>query len=487
MGTPSPSRMRADKLVARRRYFRGLSWMEAACVWLIAGGVALVAAWFIIAQAIRPDPSRYSPGELSQVHAAWEKDCDACHKPQSVSASATNVLAVQDRWRDFTCEKCHGDAEHTHISKDSHAPREHCADCHVDHGGKLKSLTALADANCTRCHADLKNHATETPGVALTITDFFSGHPEFKKLDKEFRRKLTFSHSLHMTAGLWYGTKSAQTLKVGDIPESFRERYRMPGAKDDDAVKLDCQSCHRLDGSTPKTVRGEGRHMAPMSFDHDCKACHSLKTNVAGDDAVAYSVDPPHGQQPAVLAPWLSRELTLSVVQDQTKGTDIKLFGGRLDPRERAKVDEALKPRVEALTNSAQKKLFGSDGTCAKCHEIDAGNIVPPAIPTVWFQRSWFDHSSHRALECAECHPGKAAVQKNGVTELGVPEPLGIRGIESCRKCHGPTSADKAGVRASCVDCHRYHNGDHPLQGRGAAAFDPPQKVSITEWIKSGR
>ena len=99
--------MRADKLVSRRRYFRGLTWMESACVWLIAGGIALVGAWFVIAQAIRPDPSRYSPGELAQVHAAWERDCEACHKPQSPgAANASNVLAVQERWRDFTCEKC---------------------------------------------------------------------------------------------------------------------------------------------------------------------------------------------------------------------------------------------------------------------------------------------------------------------------------------------------------------------------------------------
>ena len=269
-----------------------------------------------------------------------------------------------------------------------------------------------------------------------------------------------------MTPGLTYGTKSGRELKLSEIPESFRERYRTPGAKDDDAVKLDCQSCHQLDGSSKKSVRGEGRHMVAMTFDHDCKACHDLKTNLTGEDAVNYPIDPPHGQQPAVLTPWLgARELTLSVVQDQTKGADVALFGGWLDPRERDKVDPALKPRVDSLTASAQKRLFGSDGACAKCHEIDAGKIVPPAIPTVWFEKSWFDHASHRALDCAECHPGKSAVQKDGVTELGVPEPIGIRGIESCRKCHGPTSADKAGVRAGRVDCHRYHNGEHPLTG----------------------
>ena len=76
---------------------------------------------------------------------------------------------------------------------------------------------------------------------------------------------------------------------------------------------------------------------------------------------------------------------------------------------------------------------------------------------------------------------------KDGVTQLNLSDRPGIRGIETCRKCHGPTSADKPGVRADCVDCHRYHNGDQPLHGRGAAAFDPPKKLTIAEWIKTGR
>ena len=40
------------------------------------------------------------------------------------------------------------------------------------------------------------------------------------------------------------------------------------------------------------------------------------------------------------------------------------------------------------------------------------------------------------------------------------------------------------GARHSCTDCHRYHNGDHPLQGRGAAARDTGKPLTLAEWLK---
>ena len=316
---------------------------------------------------------------------------------------------VGDRQGDARGVRSAGRGRRQRVQFDSHAAREHCADCHADHGGKLKSLTAIADSNCTRCHADLKNHAVETPGVALTITDFFSGHPEFKKLQQPPRRKLTFSHSLHLTKGTSYGTKSDRAQKIGDIsdklggvpekvggiPESYRERHRQAGpAFDDHPSSLDCQSCHRMTGSSARSVRGEGLFMEPMTFEHDCKGCHDLKTIAVGDDKFQQALYPQHGVQPEALSDWLTSELTMAVGHDQTKSTDIKLFGGRLDPQVREKIEQDLQPRVKSLVAAAQKQLTGSEGACAKCHEIDGNKIVSPEIPTVWFKKSWFDHAS---------------------------------------------------------------------------------------------
>ena len=484
--------------------------MESACLWLIAGGVALVGAWIGIAQAIRPDPSRYSPGELAAVHSAWEKNCDACHRPQA-DPELKDLLAVAERWRDFTCEKCHGDARCTKTSNllfgqtRSRAMRRLPI---AHHGGQDEVVDeALADAACVRCHADLPSHAKSDTGVAAIGDELHVGTSRVQvdrggiSQEADVQPLAAHDEGAHIRSELGQAfhdaTATSQSrsafryldrrwLGLCRLEMGMRPLRHTPPAppSNQSSVRARLRSCHHLDGSSAKAVRGDGRLFAPIEFERDCKACHSLKTIVAGDDAASYTLVPPHGQQPNVLAPWLTRELTLAVVQDQTKGADVKLFGGRLDPREREKIEQALKPRVEALTAAAKKKLFGSDGTCAKCHEIEAAKIVPPEIPTVWLTKSWFDHASHRALDCAACHPGKTSVVKDGVTELGVPERLGIPGIETCRKCHGPTSAGAAGVRAGCVDCHRYHNGDHPLEGRGAAAFDPAAKKTIEEWIQ---
>jgi len=42
------------------------------------------------------------------------------------------------------------------------------------------------------------------------------------------------------------------------------------------------------------------------------------------------------------------------------------------------------------------------------------------------------------------------------------------------------------GVRHACVDCHRYHNGDHSLQGRGADApfLFPDRAMTPSEFLR---
>ena len=66
-----------------------------------------------------------------------------------------------------------------------------------------------------------------------------------------------------------------------------------------------------------------------------------------------------------------------------------------------------------------------------------------------------------------------------------------IAGVKTCRACHAPAGmkvelpsgqpAAAAGIRHGCVDCHRYHNGDHPLQGLGAPARNPAESPTSTK------
>ena len=69
-----------------------------------------------------------------------------------------------------------------------------------------------------------------------------------------------------------------------------------------------------------------------------------------------------------------------------------------------------------------------------------------------------------------------------------------ILGLESCRSCHAPagtkvTMPDGSktvggGVRHSCVDCHRYHHGDMPMQGRGADTRYPKKPRDLADWLQ---
>ena len=40
-----------------------------------------------------------------------------------------------------------------------------------------------------------------------------------------------------------------------------------------------------------------------------------------------------------------------------------------------------------------------------------------------------------------------------------------LPGIGTCVECHAPLSHERGGARFDCAECHRYHNGDRPLDG----------------------
>ena len=111
--------------------------------------------------------------------------------------------------------------------------------------------------------------------------------------------------------------------------------------------------------------------------------------------------------------------------------------------------------------------------------------IEPSNIPDVWFRQARFDHAAHRAMNCAECH-AKASVSVVHTDVL-------LPGIDNCLQCHAPRSgsgaAAKGGVRFACVECHSYHHGDGPLQGLGAGARNPRQRLTAQDFLSgaSGR
>jgi hypothetical protein len=65
--------------------------------------------------------------------------------------------------------------------------------------------------------------------------------------------------------------------------------------------------------------------------------------------------------------------------------------------------------------------------------------------------------------------------------------------LQSCRACHSPLNTKVTvgsetlpggGVRHNCTDCHRYHHGDQPMQGRGGKSWFPQQPRDLADWLK---
>jgi len=99
-------------------------------------------------------------------------------------------------------------------------------------------------------------------------------------------------------------------------------------------------------------------------------------------------------------------------------------------------------------------------------------SMLPTNVPQIWMPQAKFNHAPHRAMSCQECHP----VSVNTTADL---QQVSWRDDDRvllpqrslCVKCHAPQSEiTSAGARFDCVECHNYHNLDHPLAGLGAAA-----------------
>lgn len=540
----SPSRDLADRFTGNRNYFQQPDWIRRAKHWLALAALGLSVGWLVF-DRVMPSRAAYTHthGPLADPHAALDTNCEACHRGYSArDFGLAATFRTRDRWHDLTCEKCHaGPAHHATVTADGKAYHEGCANCHHDHQGRTNSLVRITDDHCTRCHAALPAH-TAGGGTKYehAITSFPKDHPEFRPLkdnppDKPYSgRKLKFSHSLHMTPGQVYhkDARGAWTLdRIAD--PTARDRYRKPGQSDKDAVQLDCASCHRLDSGTgtPEFARLEkmaegqprlsllppraaGAYYLPVNYETDCKACHAITAPpVTVGKAVADGFAVPHRLQGDKLRGVLAGEYARVLSAGEFKEVELpKGPLGRLDPRADAAPQAAkFRAEVDRLTGAAMGALFagadpaagpggfaptGGGNACGKCHDRDGADRVA-AVPnkTVWFAHAKFDHVAHRGVRCSDCHPGTdAQYRESGDTVWEEREPVRIAGVDSCKQCHAPagTRIDQGGgksfvgggVRFECAECHRYHNGDHPLQGRGARARDPLAPLSVEEFFR---
>jgi hypothetical protein len=521
----------SDRYTGRRGYFRTpdrLRWWKYALA-VVAFGCAV--AWAAV-DVVKPPGAAYAHthGPLTNPHAAFDTNCAACHVAHAAGDfSPAALFDTRARWHDLTCDKCHAGApHHASVTAEGRQFHDRCSNCHHDHNGRLNSLVRIADTHCTGCHGNLTkwNEPNKSPSGTMyenEVTDFAKekGHPKFRSLTLDERpRTLTFSHALHMNPGQAYSPDGKEAMTVGKLRklagDAAAARYA-PGAADDAKVRLDCASCHQLDpgrgtkefdalkaqldaaGEPTKSLlppRPEGAYFLPVNFDVSCRSCHPLAATegtFAGKVLPRFEV--PHRKQPADLLGDLKAGYLKALIATDNPALAVRPEpGGRLDGEPEAGARK-LSEEVTRLAEAARKELL-SGGGCAKCHKTtgaDPLRIEPVPDRTVWLTHAKFNHAAHRGATCATCHPntGGAPIAK---ADADKPEPVQIEGVESCRACHAPlgtkvTLPDKSvvsggGVRHGCTDCHRYHHGDQPLQGRGGESWFPKEPRDLADWLK---
>ncbi len=436
--------------------------------------------------------------------------CQKCHAGPAHHGELTG-----QETSDRACANCH----HDHNGRNNSLvfiSDNNCTNCH---------------ANLDPSNSVVKGSMEFVEESGKKISDFASptgGHPEFRKLEaektKEYERGLNFSHAHHMSLGI-RPTKSdvksdAGLFTKGSLkeltPEADRNRvlarYTQDEAKDTTPIQLDCNSCHQLDaGRTglngksnllsdwtdqPKESillpRAEAAYYLPTNFDAHCSACHKIRvpTTLSSGNLKIEPFDLPHRKQRDSLEKALKGELLAQLIQQKPDAKQLVDADG-------GSSRESLNAELEGVFNQAKEKLFAvtnpaaknasTGSTCLECHktittEKGAIAIKPVKIPTVWFEHAKFNHASHRSTSCKDCHASAYSSFDPATLYTGPDQKIGIKGIESCRKCHAPryTETDEAGlprtvggIRYNCTDCHRYHNGANPFQGRGAVSRDP--------------
>lgn len=443
--------------------------------------VALTAAVLLIG-ICGPFRSRFiNPGQLSAQHstAAFaqlaggrqndEETCVACHGaahagPHGLVKAAFHanpgpfqVRSLADispsgmNTIDQNCEHCH--AGHSFHEPDVISAHS-CSDCHREHQGS-GLMAKPTDANCLSCHANervmqasrelgkklppeafdfrpangrvLFKAPRPADGYTRLIHSFATDHPEFQVLDERLKDPdtLKFNHVLHLTSPT--------------IPQF-------------NGHKLDCADCHKPDAA--------GVYYLKISFEDNCRACHSLQFDVNNPELRL-----PHGNVehvraflrslPAQYAEFGAKQKGITEQSESKKFVDAQIA----QIRERFGSGEELERRIffSDAKSGPVIQVAGAGATgaarfpgCAYCHQVaEDENGVPavsqPFIPDRWLIRGQFDHSKHFKMSCTQCHD---ALHSSETADVLLPSQ------QSCVQCHSP----KGGVASSCSTCHTFHS-----------------------------
>jgi predicted CXXCH cytochrome family protein len=494
-----------DRLESRRKV-----WALAA---IVAGVILFVAAILFHNQTA----TLYSPGSVANVHAKWNSQCSECHsnsgpmRSDSLAASfersSMGEITLWNRATDRKCQACHpvvtpqtkesvtAGFRHASLDKplsiyahsryESVEAVESCASCHREHRGSNAMLNIVDDSACTRCHQDLKSftaaHAGYKSEVENSVGRFdATHHPDFDSLKKSHSH-IQFNHQRHMVPGLRLPDERGG-VKLADLADADRQRYRKANQSDSDWVTLDCESCHAPDVSqaavAPRQAGGdllgvEYHYRRMPTYADNCRACHPLDYEPGTDKTAPHKL--PADKIRSILRQayreQFEAERKQSAAGSGSRAQELRspLIPGhdRSDVNATRGDDGALDRLVEA---SVQKAELHLRKRCAECHAFKSDDasvlpdVEPPSMIAVWFEHASFNHYKHRHKTCVYCHENAAW---DGPQPSRQSSDVLVPGQAKCLECHSRLGGKAAGTDAAlyrCVECHTYHGGGNRVR-----------------------
>jgi hypothetical protein len=342
-----------------------------------------------------------TPSGPERTTALQHKGCATCHVPHTWRAEPSG------------CMGCHKEQAALILAR---SPEKHgsCTSCHDVHG------SPPTGAVCLKCHAATKaNHVTLAPLAHKSCT---SCHNPHAPRPEETRTACAKCHTTEVT----------QVMAVG--PEGH--------------AKTSCFGCHQP-------------HESPVASPDVCAKCHAERAK-----AVATAAPPKHRACASCHEKHVFRIGEIAPTCEKCHGPMFRTAAG--EPIE-------IAHRGECKTCHA---LHGSpgvpQGACFKCHQKVEQGFHPPNGQHAICRSCHEPHKPAGAApaRCATCHASKAATAQKwppASAHAGActacHEPHDVRAKKACSECHAQETANAAGGKHQCVQCHAPHQ-DPPGTGR---------------------
>ncbi|MFZ5602675.1 MAG: cytochrome C [Pseudomonadota bacterium] len=391
-----------------------------------------------------------SPGDLSQAHSKYEKDCKSCHS--DFKQENQNAL----------CVDCHKDVAQDISAKTGFHGRKpgiansECRLCHSEHQGLKADIVQLnphgfphqftdfplqglhQPVACNQCHVEGKKFR-EAPQQCVDChrkDDVHKGSQGQQCANchsAEGWRKTVFDHS-----------KTLFPLKGAHSTVECSQCHR---GSDYKQAETTCVSCHKIDDVHLNT------------FGTQCDSCHSTEkwksVRFNHDRDTDFHLAGAHRtlqcsscHKPGTLA----KELPQTCVGCHRQN-DVH-FGKNGEQCDQChSVNSWGKSRFDHSKTGFPLRGGHANAQCSQCHQ---GNVNTPIKDTTCVACHGADdvHNQSLGTQCQQCHSESGwhdNVQfDHELTHFPL---LGMHATSACESCHENTRF--AGTASACVDCHR--------------------------------